>query len=149
MASLQDSHAWLVVLAGIVMAGACVLLHYGVLSACNRHLPRLAGPPRRHVLVLVLAILVAHIAEIWVFGVGYRVLANDARFGDLAGLQSATLMDHVYFSAMIYSTVGLGDVVPVGAVRFVAAMEALLGFVLITWSASYTFLEMQRSWRRD
>jgi hypothetical protein len=34
-------------------------------------------------------------------------------------------------------------------VRFLAGMEALSGFVLITWSASFTFLEMQRYWDRD
>jgi hypothetical protein len=51
-------------------------------------------------------------------------------------------------SAMTYTTVGFGDVVPVGAIRFVAGLEALTGLVMITWSASYTFLEMQRDWSR-
>jgi hypothetical protein len=46
-----------------------------------------------------------------------------------------------------YTTLGLGDVVPTGAVRFLAGVEALSGFVLITWSASFTFLEMERFWR--
>jgi hypothetical protein len=59
------------------------------------------------------------------------------------------LPDFVYFSAMTYSTVGFGDAVPVGAIRFLAGMEALTGFVMITWSASYTFLEMQRDWRPE
>jgi hypothetical protein len=69
--------------------------------------------------------------------------------GSLSGPQTMDLPDFVYFSAMTYSTVGFGDAVPVGPIRFLAGMEALTGFVMITWSASYTFLEMQRDWRPE
>lgn len=43
---------------------------------------------------------------------------------------------------------GLGDLVPVGAVRFMTGTEALTGFVLIAWSASFTFVEMERFWKQ-
>ena len=56
-------------------------------------------------------------------------------------------LDSVYFSAVCYTTLGLGDIVPSGAIRFLVGTEALTGFVLITWSASFTFVEMQRFWR--
>ena len=49
---------------------------------------------------------------------------------------------------MTYTTVGFGDLAPVGAVRFLSGTEALTGFVLITWSASFTYLEMERYWRQ-
>ena len=49
---------------------------------------------------------------------------------------------------MSYTTVGFGDVTPVGPIRFMAATEALTGLVLITWSASFTYLEMERFWGR-
>jgi len=55
----------------------------------------------------------------------------------------------VYFSAVTYSTVGFGDVIPTGPLRFLVGTEALTGFVLITWSASFTYLEMQRYWKHD
>lgn len=55
----------------------------------------------------------------------------------------------MYFSAITYTTVGFGDFVPTGPVRFLAGTEALTGFLLITWSASFTFLEMRRYWGRD
>jgi hypothetical protein len=72
---------------------------------------------------------------------------HDGSLGALTGLPATTLPDFVYFSAVTYATVGFGDVVPIGAIRFLAGMESLTGFVMITWSASYTFLEMQRDWR--
>jgi hypothetical protein len=46
-----------------------------------------------------------------------------------------------------YTTLGFGDIVPVGPVRFLTSVEALTGFVLITWSASFTYLEMNRFWK--
>ena len=42
--------------------------------------------------------------------------------------------------------VGLGDIEPQGHIRFITAVEALNGFLLITWSASFTFLAMGRLW---
>lgn len=47
---------------------------------------------------------------------------------------------------MVYTTVGFGDLIPIGPIRLMAGVEALTGLVMITWSASYTFLEMQRDW---
>jgi hypothetical protein len=68
--------------------------------------------------------------------------------GALSG-GSPGLLDAVYFSAVTYSTVGYGDMVPLGPIRFLAGTQSLVGLVLITWSASFTFLEMERFWRRS
>ena len=80
---------------------------------------------------------------------------NDDRQDGCAGIRShaailpapsSGYLDYVYFSAITNTTVGFGDFVPSGPVRFLAGMGALTGLVLITWSASFTFLEMQRYW---
>jgi Ion channel len=55
--------------------------------------------------------------------------------------------DYVNFSAVCFTTLGLGDIAPVGAICFMTGTEALCGFVLITWSGSFTFVEMQRFWK--
>jgi hypothetical protein len=146
MAYLSNANNWIVVLTTIAIVGLCVGLHYEVLNSCNRYLPVLSHRRRPRVLILICVVLIAHIAEIWVFGFGYYVLAGSEEFGGLTGLPTTELPDFVYFSAVTYATVGFGDAVPVGAVRFLAGVEALTGFVMITWSASYSFLEMQRDW---
>ncbi len=53
----------------------------------------------------------------------------------------------VYFAAVTFSTLGLGDLVPSGTIRFMVGTESLVGFVLISWSAAFTYLEMERFWR--
>ena len=55
-------------------------------------------------------------------------------------------MDCVYFSFTTFTTLGFGDIHPLGPIRFLTGIEALTGLVLITWTASFLFLEMQRHW---
>ena len=126
---------------------ACVVLHYEALTWLTKYLKRVHLPPRSRILVLIFSILLVHIVEIWVFGGAYLGLIQDARHGALVAAHPVGLFDSVYFSAVCFTTLGLGDVVPVGAIRFMAGTQALCGFVLITWSGSFTFVEMQRFWK--
>ena len=48
---------------------------------------------------------------------------------------------------MTFTTVGTSVAHLVGPIRFLSGTEALTGLFLITWSASFTFLEMERFWR--
>ena len=68
-------------------------------------------------------------------------------FGSLEGNFEGTIPDYLYFSYAAFTTVGFGDIVPTGPLRLLAGMEALTGFVLITWTASYLYLEMTRLWK--
>jgi hypothetical protein len=130
--------------AGLVVIN--VLLHYEVLSWLSRVLNRLAWVGRPRVALLICALLMVHIIEIWIFSGGIMLADWLGGLGDLQGDHSQGVLDYVYYSSMTYTTVGYGDLFPVGPLRFIAAMEALLGFMLITWSASFTYLEMQRFW---
>lgn len=145
--SYFDAAHWITVgvTAGIVVI--CVLVHFETMSVLSGWLQRLGAMRRRRMLVLMFVLLAAHVVEIWIFGAGYFALAHVPGTGELAGRAVHGLPDFVYFSAVVYSTVGFGDIFPVGAVRFVSGTEALTGFALLTWSASFTFLEMQRFWR--
>lgn len=154
MAAMEDQSIFsashiTVVLATVSIVFACVLLHYEVFTWLTRVLAGLhLQIRRRRILLLILGLLVLHVAEIWLFGIGYFALLHEPGIGEIKG-SGGRLLDLVYFSAVVYTTLGLGDLVPSGAIRFMTGMEALTGFVLITWSASFTFLEMQKFWRND
>jgi len=100
------------------------------------------------VLYGIFGVLSLHIAEIWIFGLTVWVLLMFTNTGSVAGSVSGSLLDAVYLSANTYTTVGFGDLAPVGPIRLVGGTMALTGLVLITWSASFTFLEMERYWRK-
>jgi Ion channel len=128
---------------------AVVLLHYEGLSLIGRTIRGRAFHHRAKILALIFAQLSLHILEIWMFALAAFLLTQWLEFGAILPVPSGGFLDFVYFSAITYTTVGFGDFVPAGPVRFLAGTEALSGFVLITWSASFTFLEMQRYWDRD
>ena len=67
-------------------------------------------------------------------------------FGTLQGSFDGSLTDAVYFSFTNYTTLGYGDIEPDGQLRFLAGMEAITGLSLITWSASFMFMEMMKFW---
>jgi hypothetical protein len=135
----------------VVLVVACVLLHYEVLRKISDWLDRLRQLHRMRVLVLILGLLATHIGEIWIYALGYGLLDGAAGFGNIARTVPNALpndwLDYIYFSFVTYTTVGYGDLVPAGPIRFIAATEALNGWVLLGWSVSFTFLEMQKFWR--
>lgn len=127
------------------LTGLCVLVHFEALNLLMLRLGRHAAS-RRVLLVHMLGLLAVHVVEIWIFGVGIYAMTAGLGIGGITG-GAEGLLDYIYFSAMIYTTVGFGDLVPHGPLRLVAGMEALAGLSMITWSASYTFLLMQRLWK--
>jgi hypothetical protein len=142
------ANGW-VVLATFLAVGICVLIHYEGLNLLSRvQARRHESERRRKVLYGILGVLVLHITEIWLFGLAFYGLLMLPDTGAVTGAHPLSLFDAVYLAAMCYTTVGFGDVSPVGPIRFMAGTAALTGFVMITWSASFTFLEMERFWRR-
>jgi hypothetical protein len=164
LADVGLPHLVTVLITAALVVGA-VLLHYEGLSWSGRLLKRRFLHHRAKILVLIFAELGLHIVEIWLFAAGYALLTAGLGYGAIVpasmlgvlpanptGLFPAAqvgFLDLVYFSAISFTTVGFGDLVPLGLVRFLSGTEALTGFVLITWSASFTFLEMQRYWGKD
>jgi hypothetical protein len=139
----------IVVLITVLAVSAAVLVHYEGLSLLSQWLARRREQhPRRKVLYGIFGVLSLHIVEIWVFGFAVWVALMFANTGSVYGSPATSLLDAVYLSAITYTTVGFGDLAPVGPIRFIGGTMALTGFVLITWSASFTFLEMERYWRR-
>jgi len=96
---------------------------------------------------LILLLLTTHVGEIWIFGFSYYVAERFIEAGTLVGPRSEGFIEYVYFSSVTYTTIGYGDLVPLGPLRFMAAIEALTGLLMITWSASLTYLEMRRFWK--
>lgn len=125
------------------LTATCVVVHYAAMRRLYRS-PRLDGRPVG-VLFFVVAMLVVHVAEIWIFGMAYYLLSGTA-FG---AVSDPSFSGCIYFSASAYTTLGLGDEFPSGPLRAITGTEGLTGLVLIAWTASFTFLHMQRVWDRD
>jgi hypothetical protein len=142
---LETTAAHIAVTAGTLAAVAmCVLLQYEYLSLIWRRLSGHGGHRRVKVLYAIFAVILLHVMEIWIIGAVIWLLLLWPACGSLYGPPTPTFLECVYLSAVSFSTVGFGDVAPVGPIRFLIATEALTGLVLITWSASLTYLEMEK-----
>lgn len=133
----------------VLLIAATVLVHYEVLRKTGRLLPQLPIRPRQRVLVVISACFGAHFLEIALYACAFAVLHANGGFGRIEGAFAATALDFLYFSITSYTTLGIGEIYPVGPLRVIVGTAALNGFLLITWSASFTYLMMQRYWHPE
>ncbi len=149
--SEQIGEHLLVAVVAFAITALVIVIHYeGVHWLAKRYAGGEPQRDRRIMLKVIFALLGLHIVEIWCYGLAYWLLARMPDTGFLHGQHGMDrIFDAVYFSAATYSTVGFGDLSPVGALRMLAGLEAVTGLLLITWSASFTYLEMSRVWSRS
>jgi voltage-gated potassium channel Kch len=137
-----------------LVAGFCVVLlvlttviHYEMLRALNVGLPRVWMPTRSKLIVVIFGAFIAHAAEIFLYAVAFYVLVRYLGAGTLGNPSQMSFTLSLYFSTETFTSLGYGDVVPSGDLRLLAGMEALNGLLLVGWSASYTFIAMERFWK--
>ena len=123
------------------------LFHYRMLLWLSVYTPRLNIRDQTRVLMIVLMLFLTHVAEIGFYAVAYGWSVETLELGSLQGIEVNEPMEYLYFSSVIYTSLGLGDVYPMGHIRFLTGVEALNGLLLIAWSASFTFLAMRRLWQ--
>lgn len=122
-----------------------ISIHFEVLSYLSATHFRRQWSSRYLMPIGILILIFTHIVEVWIFGLVYFILFSIGNVGSIIGKFSFNILDCVYYSFVNYTTLGYGDLVPEGYIRFVAGTESLVGLVMITWSASFTYLEMERA----
>ncbi len=131
----------------VLVVSLCVMIHYEFLFHLSRRVNTLKIRPRFKIVVGVFGALVAHSIEVWIFALCYHYKIKSGLFGFLQGNYNGEFLDAVYFSFSTFTTLGFGDIEPMGDIRFLTGIDILTGLVLITWSASYLFYEMQKHWK--
>lgn len=125
-----------------------VLIHHESLIRLSGWLGRMPHGYSGHLrlVIAVFGVLIAHTIEVWLFASAFYFMHHTEGWGELTGNYNGDFIDTVYFSFTTFTTVGYGDIEPLGALRYLTGLEGLTGLVLITWSASFLFVEMQRYW---
>lgn len=133
-------------LAVIVTMLVCVMIHYEALLRLTIALERTSIHHRIRVAFALLGAMVAHFLEVAVFALAYYILLPSGKYGSLYGAMDESYQEALYFSFINYTSLGYGDIVPIGALRFMAGVESLTGLVLIAWTASFIYMQMQQYW---
>lgn len=138
-----------VFLVNSIVVALTVMIHYEFLYRFTILMPRLKIRHRLRIVIGVFGALVAHALEVWIFATSYFLMHHSEDWGYLQGNFDGSLMDCAYFSFTTYTTLGTGDIEPIGDLRYLTGLESLTGLVLITWTASFLYLEMTRYWDGD
>lgn len=126
---------------------ACVMLHYEALRLMDAGLPAATFiPGRAKVVAALTGAMGSHFCQIALFALAYYLLRDKFQLGNFAGRFTDSFVSFLYFSAETYTTVGFGDIYPLGPLRLLVGIESLTGLLLLSWSASFTYLEMRRYW---
>lgn len=131
----------------------CSFISYEIMRTVWRILPTLTIAPHLRVLVVIVPVFALHILGIWIYAGAYFLIENITSIGVLAGgrqdvgFSYESFLDCLYFSTTTYTSLGFGDLTPTDHLRMVAGAEVLNGLVMITWTASFTYLAMEKFWQ--
>ena len=128
-----------------VLVVASILIHYESLRLMSTFVPNLEVAVRVKVLIVVIGCFFAHTLEVWLYAGAFLWIFKSG-LGSLKGQVDESFADFLYFSATSYSTMGIGDVYPTGALRLISGIEGINGLFLIAWSTSFTYFVMDRLW---
>ena len=140
---------FMVILVNTSIIALAVLIHYEFLYRITTYIPKMKIKHRFRIVFGVFGALLAHTIEIWIFSVAYYYLPQIEGWGTITGEFDGSFMDCVYFSYTTFTTLGVGDIQPHGLIRHLVGIESLAGLLLITWTASFLYFEMQRYWDRQ
>ena len=126
-------------LLAIALFGLSGLVHARAMAFAMHFTDRKNITGAHGLLVALYVLAAAHVAEAGLYALGF-ILGEWMGIGDFAQGNVDSVMDVFYFSVVNYTSLGLGDIYPTGHLRFLAGIEALNGFLLISCSASTIFL---------
>jgi len=135
----------IVIAAAILLVSFVVGTHLVALHAISTYLHRRQHIRHDHIGLAVVGALFAHRVEIWLFSLAIRLLLISGHAGHFEGHIEDEHRDYFYLSAVTYTSLG-SEILPKGDLRVFLAVEAITGLVLITWTAAFLFLVMQRNW---
>ena len=130
----------------LLLVAATIAVHYEVLRFTSSRLTHLPVPPRLRIIVILTAALVSHIVQVMIYAAAFLYLEELGGFGTIDGDRGHDMEDAFYFSITSYTTLGIGDLYPTGPLRIISGVEALNGLVMVGWTASMTYLYMEKFW---
>jgi len=122
----------------------CVLVQFEVIGWLWRFNARRGSRTRARIALSVSCLIGLHLLHVTVFGCGYLVGERLWGLGTVTASRQIGVQDIFYYSAEVFSTLGLGDIYATSYLRMLTSVEALSGMLLLSWSASFIVIAIQR-----
>lgn len=130
----------------LILVAATIAIHYEVLRFASQRVTHVRVVPRMRIILMLVAAVVSHVVHVMLYAGAFLLLEEIGGFGTIDGDRGHSLEDAFYFSITSYTTLGIGDLYPTGALRIISGIEALNGLVMVGWTASVTYLYMEKFW---
>lgn len=137
----------LAIVIALFLLAASIAVHYEVLRFTSVRLSNLSIPCRLRIIIVLVAALTSHLAHVLLYAFAFLMIEQQTNLGTIEGPAGHVFSDAFYFSITSYTTLGFGDLYPTGALRLLSGIEALNGLVMVGWTASLTYLSMERFWQ--
>lgn len=136
----------LIVFISLILVVCTTFIFYEFLRFISDFTPKLKIKPRKRIIFVILAMFFAHTVCIWLYAAAYYLMVRELGLGGFTDHLQVDFLSYVYFSAESYTSLGVNDLIPKDAFRFIAGVEALNGLLFIGWSVTFTYLMMERFW---
>ncbi len=107
--------------------------HLDIFSRRSRH--------QRHcrMILIIFCVIAIHITHIVFYAFLYKLAIGYLELGRITGLDVSDTSNLFYFAAETYSSLGQGDFLPTGSIRYISSISCLNGILLLAWSGSFLF----------
>ena len=114
-----------------------VTAHYEALRLLARLTAGRPGFRRIGLFVAISGLLAVHMCEIALFACAFHIGVQDLGLGSFVNARSMAPMDYFYYAAETYSSLGYGDIYPLGTIRLLASITPVIGLLLMGWSSAF------------
>ena len=126
-------------LIGIAFLIATACMHHAMLMFATSLVPKWLRYSRLLPISVFSMLAFIHVIQIAAGAVLFIALHQAFWPDAFGGSFQGTWNDYFYFSGMNFTTLGQTGMIIVGPTRIVAMMQALGGFMVITWSATFIY----------
>ncbi len=130
----------------VFLLASTIAVHYEVLRITSARMTHMRIAPRMRIILMLTAALFSHLVHVLIYATAFYFLEKWAALGTIEGPAGHEFSDAFYFSITSYTTLGIGDLYPTGQLRLLSGLEALNGLVMVGWTASMTYLYMEKFW---
>jgi hypothetical protein len=89
--------------------------------------------------IILEGIFFVHLCEIFLFSLSFYLATEILSIGGFSENFTFSPLNYFYYSISTYSTLGLSNFYPDGALKIISGFASLTGFIMITWSATFFF----------
>ena len=98
---------------------------------------------------LMFFIALLHLFEIVIYAIVFFLMYNHTDLGGFTEQFKPDLWNYLYFSGANYTTLGMSNFYPTGHFKILSFTEALNGFMMLTWSATFFYATAGRFFKHD